>query len=65
MTRYSEKDIMHETTNFWVLKVPGKEWYEVYKSGITHSTRVAIIGYKGEEVLNRAIAECNRRQEAV
>lgn len=68
MTR--EKDIMYETDeqDFWVLKVPTgktKNTFEVYENGITCSTRVARIGYKGDKGLSRAIAEAKRRQSLV
>lgn len=39
----------------------GSKGYEIYKSGVTHSTRCAIIGYKGEEGLKRARQEIERR----
>jgi hypothetical protein len=46
----------------------GKYWvkaadfgFEVYITGITHSTRCAIIGYKGALGLERAKAEIDRR----
>lgn len=57
-----EKDIAYETPchKYWVLKLKSGH-FEVYKTGITHSTRVAQIGYAGEVGLNRAINECNRR----
>lgn len=61
MASYQEKDIKHETRNFWVLDV-GNKGFEIYRIGVTHSTRVAQIGYRGEFGLNRAIAECERRQ---
>ena len=60
-----ESDILHETKNHWVMKVKtGKRagTYEVYKNGITHSTRCSQIGYKGTEGLERAIKECERRE---
>ena len=56
---YKLDDIVHETRNFWVLKV--LTGYEVYQSGITHSTRVARIGHQTDG-LQKAIDECNRRQ---
>jgi len=55
-----EKDIMHETPNYWVLRI--KTGFEVYKTGITHSTRCARIGFKGDVGLSKAITECNKRQ---
>ena len=54
-----ESDIIYEKGDFFVLKA--KHGYEVYKNGLTHSTRCAIIGYKGEIGINKAIAEIDRR----
>ena len=59
---YKEKDIAYEKGDYWVLRV--KHGYEVYKKGITHSTRCGIIGYTGEWGLNRAIDECEKRRLA-
>lgn len=56
---YKESDIMYENGDYWVLKV--EKGYEVYKIGVTCSTRCAIIGYKDDKGLERAIAECNKR----
>lgn len=61
MSDYKLKDVVHETKNYWVLRV--KNGFEVYKSGITHSVRCARIGWKGKEGLNKAIAECDRREK--
>lgn len=55
-----ESDILFELGIYWVCK-GNKSGYEVYRTGITHSTRVAIIGYEGEKGLERAKAECERR----
>jgi hypothetical protein len=58
---YREQDIVHEQGRHWVLKVP--TGFEVYRIGITHSTRVARIGWPGtQQGLDRAIAECARRE---
>lgn len=57
---YKVKDICHETRNYFVIKV--STGYEIYKNGITHATRCAQIGYKNQEGLSRAIAECERRE---
>lgn len=55
-------DVLYETKNFFVLRVP--KGYEVYKTGITHSTRCAQIGWPDSETgLNKAIAETDRRQK--
>ena len=59
MASYTEKDIAFEKGDYWVLKVA--TGFEVYRTGITHSTRCAQIGFKGEAGLQRAIAEIDRR----
>lgn len=61
---YREQDIKHETADFWVLDV-GSKGFEVYRTGITHSTRCAQIGYRGDIGLQKAIAECERRQATI
>ena len=58
---YKETDIMHETKNYFVIRVI--KGYEVYKTGITHAVRCAQIGFKGKVGLEKAIAECDRRKE--
>lgn len=63
---HDECDIKYENGEFWVLDV-GDRGFEVYRSGITHSTRVASIG-RGQSPqlgLTRAIAEADRRQVKV
>lgn len=57
---YRLSDVVHETAAHWVLRVAGG--FEVYKIGVTHSTRCASIGWAGEEGLKRAIAEVERRE---
>lgn len=57
---YKLTDIAHETPQHFVLRVAGG--FEVYKIGVTHSTRCAQIGFTGEEGLQRAIAEVVRRE---
>ena len=59
MTR--ESDIAYERGEYWVLRVGKDKGYEVYKNGITHSTRCAIIGFPDDVGLARAIAEIDRR----
>ncbi len=54
------KDIVFETDRHWVKRVP--KGFEVYKTGLTHSTRVAIIGYTGDKGLRRAKDEIARRE---
>lgn len=53
MSGYKESDIVFEKGDYWVLDKKEKG-FEVYKIGITHSTRVGIIGYLGEKGINRA-----------
>ena len=64
---YTEKDIAYENKNYFVLrkkhKKSGNQFYEVYKIGVTHSTRCAIIGYSGEKGLTKAIQEIKRREK--
>lgn len=57
-----ESDILYEKGNYWVC-ASNKGGYEVYRIGITHSTRCAIIGYKGAEGLLLAKMECDRRDK--
>lgn len=59
--KYDLKDVVYETSKYWVLSKHEKG-YEVYKIDGTHSIRCAIIGYKGQEGLERAIAEAKRRE---
>jgi hypothetical protein len=56
------KDIVFETDRYWVKRVP--KGFEVYKTGLTHSTRVAVIGYTGDKGLQRAKLEIERRENA-
>jgi hypothetical protein len=56
------KDIVFETDHYWVKRVP--KGFEVYKTGLTHSTRVAIIGHTGDKGLQRAKLEIERREAA-
>lgn len=58
---YALRDIMYEKGNHWVLRT-NKGTYEVYKNGVTHSVRCAIIGFEGQKGLDRAKEECNRRE---
>lgn len=53
------KDIVFETDHYWVKRVP--KGFEVYKIRLTHSTRVAVIGYTGDKGLQRAKDEIARR----
>lgn len=56
-------DILYENGDFWVCRA-GK-WFEVYRSGITNSTRVATIGYEGQTGLDRAKSEADKRASTV
>lgn len=56
---FSEEDIAYEEGSFWVLRVP--HGFDIYQSGITHSTRCAQIGFHGDTGLNKAKAEIARR----
>lgn len=63
--KITEKDIKFELGDHWVLLVPSgplKGFYEVLKNQLTHSVVVANIGYRGEVGLEKAIAECRRRE---
>ena len=55
--------IMYERGRYWVAR-NAKGHYEVYRTGITASERVAYVGYVGEKGVNRAVAECDRRARA-
>ncbi len=59
---YKAKDIEFEGFDHWILRV--KTGYEVYKLGVTHSTRVASFS-GGEEFKIRAYAEMYRRAKVV
>jgi hypothetical protein len=61
---YRDKDIIHETRDFWVLDV-GRKGFEVYSKGATHSTRVASVGHGPAPRLGviRAIQVCEERQD--
>lgn len=56
-----ESEILHEAGLYWVCKSTKHIGYDVFRTGLTHSTRCAIIGYEGEDGLRRAIAEAERR----
>ena len=63
LTMYKESDIAYEKSQFWVLNL-GSKGFEVYKNGLTHSTRCAVIGFQGQNGLDRAIVEIDRRLAA-
>lgn len=54
-----EDDILYEKGAFWVMKA--KKGYEIYRTGITHSTRCAFIGDLSVGGLERAKDEIERR----
>ena len=56
-----ESDIVYETARHWVLNL-GAKGFEVYRNGLTHSTRCAVIGFTGPKGLERAKAEIQRRE---
>lgn len=57
-----EEDILYQAGDFWVCKAPNpNHGFEVYRDGVTHATRCAIIGYTGDEGLAKAKAEADRR----
>lgn len=56
---YREQDIVFEQGGYWVLRVD--YGFDVYRTGLTHSTRCARIGFKGETGVCRAQAEIARR----
>lgn len=58
----TEEDILFERGAHWVIAVP--TGFEVYRNEVTHAVRCARIGVKGEAGLQRAIAECERREGA-
>lgn len=55
-----ESDIEYELGDYWAMKAK-KVGYDIYKTGITHSTRCAQIGYDGEVGLQKVKAEIDRR----
>lgn len=57
---YREQDIVHENPTHWVLKNKDGH-FEVYRTGITHSTRRAYIGFPGPKGLEKARDEADRR----
>ena len=58
---YTLDQVKYENNTHWVLELPGNAGYEVYKTGITHSTRCAQIGFFNGAGLQRAVDEANRR----
>ena len=56
-----ESDIVYERGCYWIKAADSFAGFEVYRIGITHSTRVASIGWTGTAGLDRAKAEIERR----
>ena len=57
-----ESDILYEEEPYWIAKAPkGKAGFEVYRVAVTHSVRVASIGFAGVKGMERARAEITRR----
>ena len=55
-----ESDIVYERGPYWVAR--SHSGFVIYRNEATgHSTRCAFIGYLGEDGLNRAKAEIERR----
>lgn len=64
--KLTESDILHETPDFSV-RGAGSRGFEVYSTGLTHSTKVASVGPEsdGKYGLKGAIAEAEKRQKAL
>ena len=54
-----EKDIIHENGKHWVLKRPDGKGYEVYRSEVAYSVRVARFG-SPDRYRQLAIKHCER-----
>ena len=59
----THKKILFEIGNYWVTHAQKGKGFEVYKTGITHSVRVAIVGWEGEAGLDRAKIEATKRAQ--
>jgi hypothetical protein len=55
-------NILLEKYNYYIIPT-AKGGFEVYKNGVTTATRVAQIGYRGDEGFQRAKAEIERRHQ--
>lgn len=53
-------DIVHEQGNHWVVRYD--KGFKVFRSGVVASTLCATIGYTGQKGLDKAKAECDRRE---
>jgi len=56
-----ESDILFEIGDYWIAKARKGDGYEVWRNGVTHSTRCAVIGWNGEKGLERAKEEAIKR----
>lgn len=56
----TEADILHDNGLFWVRENRRGD-FEVYRSGLTHSTRVALFGHGLKNAFKRACNEADRR----
>jgi len=56
-----EEDIVFESAcgTYWAM--PARYGFDIYKTGLTHSTRVAQIGFQGERGMEQVKAEVERR----
>lgn len=57
----TERDILFEREGYWIAAARTFKGYEVWRSGVTCSERVACIGWLGTAGLDRAKAEIERR----
>jgi hypothetical protein len=57
-------NVLYENGKYWI--TTGRLGFEVYKVGVTHSTRCAVIGFNADIGLGlpKAISECDRRANA-
>ncbi|AMR79470.1 hypothetical protein [Cupriavidus nantongensis] len=53
----TEAQILYERGPYWVKR--GAKFFEIYRAGATHSTRVGVVGFSFG--LSRCIAEIDRR----
>lgn len=51
--------ILYQNGRFWVTDTGS--WYEILEDRVTHSRRVATIGYGPNHGIERAKSECDRR----
>jgi hypothetical protein len=55
---------LFEIGEYWVAKNDKHSGYDVFKCGVTHSVRCAIIGYEGDVGFQLAMAEARKRHFA-